>query len=247
MIRAREWQLIRLDPPNAGQEFSAQFLAENFSEDASTTWATLNVPKRTAPVEQWIHGDAELVSFTARVYHDPRQDEATRFTGLALDPYSRVQAMKALMAPEKALGRPPKFRFVWGQHEFDCFVESIGGIRYDTPRDNGEVRGAVFDVRLRKAGDDYELEATDPSAPVPKSRHKPVPFSGTFESLAGAYYGDPMIGVLVRQDSKLAFPAPGVVVALERIQNYAGRPATARSYALSDSTLASFLAASSAL
>ena len=222
-----KWTLTRVDAPR-GDKITGQFVAQEFSEEISTTWVSLPIPRRVYPHEQWVRGEAETATFIARLW-------AEKFTN---DVLKDVNKIKATIAPDTKLGRPPIWRFAWGQIEFDCVVTSLGGVRYDELWADGRIKGVSFPLTLRKIGDPLSLSPTDPSKPPHLSRYKPVVEGDTFESLAAGQYGQGMLGVFLRQDSLVAFPRPPAIVRLPDAKHYRRRPLEPKSFALGGDPLA---------
>lgn len=225
---APRWVLVRFDPPNAGETFEGQFRAESYSEDVSTNWAELVIGQRTEPAIQWTHGDGDGCRF-----------RATFYAGTAVDSIEdKIDALKAAIRPDASLKRPPRFLFAWGRQTRVVVIRSLGGIAYEDLWSSGRAKRVTFDVDLRIVRDSLELEPTDPSKPPHKSRWRPVARGETFESIAATTYGDPMFGVLLRQDSAVAFPRPGERFRLPNARNFAGQAFSPRAYALGDSEAA---------
>lgn len=222
------WRLVRLDPPAVGQMIEGQFQAERYVESASTTWGRLAIPKREAPHIVWIRGEEETSTFGARLYSvDPARDIK-----------AEIAAIKSTIKPDPLLGRPPQWRFVWGQIQLDCVVESVGDVRYDELWQDGRIKGVSFAITLLKVPEALPISPTDPSAPEHLSRYKPIVSGDTYESLARSQYQDPMIGVLLRQEALKAFPKPGDTVRLPNARHFLRKPRRPSAYALGDADAA---------
>jgi hypothetical protein len=208
-----KWMLVRLDLPTIGDTIQGQFQAEDYTEEVSTVWADVPIPKRTAPHIQWVRGDAEIASLRVTLWAET--------LGRSID--GDIQALKDARKRDDFLARPPQFQFVWGLITFPCVVMSVGGIRYNDLWADGRVRGATLELTLRRLEDPLPLSPTDPSAPSPSTRYKPALQGDTYESLALREYDDPNLGVFVRQDSLLAFPGAGAVVAMMPARSFLRR------------------------
>lgn len=217
------WTLTRVDPPR-GEKITGQFVAEEFTESLSTSWVSLPIPRRVFPHEQWVRGEVETATFIARLWAEKGTDDISK----------GIKKLKATVAPDAKLGRPPIYRFAWGQIEFDCVVTSLGGITYEQLWADGRVKGVSFPISLRKIGDPLSLAPTDPSKPPHLSRYKPIVDGDTYESIAALHYGQPGLGVFLRQDGASAFPAPPTVVRLPSAGHYRRRRMEPRAYALGD-------------
>lgn len=136
------------------------------------------------------------------------------------------------LEPVESLGRPPKWHFVCGDLAFDCFVESVGGVQYGRFLTDGVPSYITFSLTLLVADEDYKVPETDPLKPDVRSLLKPMPTGGTYESLAADYYGDPMLGVLLRQEGDEAFPAAGAMVRMPKASIYRSTVPSPKSLAL---------------
>lgn len=218
-----KWALVRVDEPAAGLTIEGQFRAEDYTESVSTTWEDMAIPQRREPVLQWLHGDAEEATFTTKLWAETAIDEVD----------SKVRLIKGAVAPDPTLHRPPLWRFQMGPNfDFDCVVRGVGRVQYTELWSDGRVKGVTFELTLRKVFDLLSLAPLDPSQLPRKSLHKPVVRGGTYESIAGMFYGDPRVGILIRHESTEAFPPPGRFVALPEREYYRRRPIAPQAYAL---------------
>lgn len=224
LFAARYWTLTRVDPP-VGKDFKGQFRPEDYTEDFSTEWAELPIPGRDEPAVQWSGGGAQTITFRATFYAETLLDSIE----------SKITQLKRAIAKDDKLGRPPMFIFTWGKKSELVFLRSIGGIRYSELWLDGRVRKAEFSLLMRIVNDVLTIVETDPTKPPHKSRHKPVIAGSTFESVAAREYGDPKLGILLRQESLVAFPKPGETYALPSTSYFARRAVEPVSYSLGSS------------
>ena len=217
-----KWMLVRIDFPLPGDTITGQFQAEEYSEEVSTVWATVPIPKRSAPHLQWVRGEQETASFRATLWAETLVDNVQ----------STIDKLKTARKRDDALGRPPQYYFIWGGMVYLCVVLSIGGVRYNDLWADGRVRGVTFDITLQKVEDTLPIAPTDPSAPSPSTRYRPALQGDTYEALALREYNDPNLGVFVRQDNLIAFPGPGDVVPMLPKSSFLRRARAPRSYAL---------------
>lgn len=232
------WWLVQLDGAGKGQAIEGQFMPTAYQEaGGNSVWADLAIPQRSSPVSQWMRKELVTVSFQVRFFYDP-DDTSLEIAGIDNSPKARLDRLRACSERDPLLARPAKFRFIWGEVQYDCFVDSVTPVYEDFALADGRVRGVTCAVQLRHANPDLQLKVTDPSKPPPRSRYVPMTEGSTFEALAKQHYGSANMGVLLRQDSKHAFPAAGTVVRMERPQNYLGRQIEPTSYALGSSPAA---------
>lgn len=219
-----KWMLIRLDPPLLGDTIIGQFQAEDYEQSVGARWATQNIPRRKESHIQWVGGVDRIASFTALFWAEAWPDDV----GLTLD------RLKATTDEDTILGRPPRYRFVWGSQSFDCVVLSVGGERIIDHWADGRIKGATCNVELRELRATLDLAPTDPSAPVPSTRYVVAGDLDTWETAALREYGNPNLGAIARQDGQVAFPLSGQVFALPLLSTLRTRQLRAQSVALAD-------------
>jgi hypothetical protein len=220
-----KWMLVRTDPPTIGETIQGQFQAEDYTEEVSTVWASVPIPKRSAPHVQWVRGEEEISTFSATLWAET----------IGRDISGEIAALKAAIKRDDFLTRPPQFTFIWGSIRIPTVVVlSIGAVKYDDLWADGRVRGARFEITLQQLLDPLPLSATDPSAPSPSTRYRPALHGDTYESLALRQYNDALLGVFVRQDSLIAFPQPGDVVPMPSARTYLRRARLPQAYALAN-------------
>lgn len=264
-----KWLLVRLDDPGKGETIQGQFLAEEYTENLSTQWASIAIPKRRAPHTQWVRGEDEQFRFVAQfwalIYKARTQKDSQMSTGssnvsgatstptrvvggTAEAPEAYVEdilpviaQLKTSILPDPLLGRPPRYLFTWGPGiRYEVVVETIGDVRYGELWTDGRFKQVTFSIALRRIWSDEELPGspTDPSKPPHLSLSKPIVDGDTYESLAFRHYSSALLGVPLRQDATLAFPAAGQRVKLPNASNYTRRRLEPKAYSLSQAEAA---------
>ena len=212
MGKTRKWKLVGLDGEMQGKTIKGHFTGEAYTENISTMWGSLAVPKRRTPFTQWMRGEDETVTFECLFFLE--RDIISRgeaIFGLA-DLMDELKTLKKTVLPDKKLGRPPTFRFIMGDIEFDTCVESIGGVVFDELRKDGTVKAFSCSLSLRKIIERASLAVTDPSKLKSASKLVPVVTGETYETIARNEYRAPLVGVMLRniQDSDGTFVNPKV-------------------------------------
>lgn len=231
--KTEKWQLVQLDGDFKGEVVEGQFMAENYVEAVSTRWAEVAIPRRTGPHLQWVRGDMDVGTFDARIWNPSPVDF---LANKKVD--GGIAILRRAVLPDTTLGRPPRFRFVWGVIEYDCVVEAIGDVRFDELWSDGSIKGVTFRLTLLKLYLDLPITPTDPSAPLKLSRYRPMLRGDTYESLALREYDRPDVGIFLRQDATVAFPVAGKIIKLPKASHFATRRRVPKSYALGESTVA---------
>lgn len=183
------WILVDLD---RGEDILGQFIPQDVTKNVSARIDSGESVNRDRPILQWISGEVEEVSFKAKLW-------ASDSTDLTVE--ERLLRLENLVRRNADLKRPPVCTFAWGGLEtlqMDCLVKSIGGVVYDEIRDDGQLRGASLQITLmRYEAPDWTV--TDPTTPEKFTRVRAARRGDTYESIARDEYGDPLLGVLLRQ------------------------------------------------
>lgn len=219
-----KWMLIRLDPPLLGDTIVGQFQPEEYSKPAGAKWATQAIPRRVESHIQWTGSVDRVATFDAIFWAEAWPND------VSLD----ISRMEGTVDEDPILGRPPRYRFVWGGQSFDCVVLSLGGPTILDHWADGRPRGALFRPELRELRATLDLAPTDPSAPVPSTRYVVAGDLDTWETVAQREYGDPNMGAVARQGQTVAFPLSGQVFALPLMSTLRRQQLVARSVALAD-------------
>ena len=184
------WTLVDMDRK---QTFVGQFIAEGVSRQAASNIAVASSPNRQNPIVQWISGREERITFTAKMWAN-NEDESIE---------DRIDRLEQLRNRQDDLRRPPICMFSLGNvrsMSMEVLVETLGGIQYSELRPDGTPRGVTFQIGLIKFVE-LPLEPTDPSSPDNMTRVRRAREGDTYESIAASEYGDPELGILLRQEN----------------------------------------------
>lgn len=198
------WTLVPYDDipgvDSAESIITSPYPPTNASETTSdAVFTTQNIPGRR-PSVQFSHLTDEKFSFKATFIGDPTGtedmgDEATRRQAVLVF----RNKLKATTQVVESLRRPAKYVFTWGSISFVCFVTSVGAIEYTgTQRWNGIVIQHVATFSISLMVDSGILTESIWARAQEPSKHHPTE-GETYEKLAGRLYGDPMLGVPMRQ------------------------------------------------
>lgn len=137
--------------------------------------------------------------------------------------------------PDPEVGRPPVLRFQCGDFTFTGVFTSVSPALSDRWFD-GRVKTAQVAISMseRQWPPPDSRVTSDPTKPPHLSRYVIAKDGDTFESLCRTEYGDPMMGVMLRQDNVMAFPAAGEVVYLPPKSYFANRGLTPDAVQLSE-------------
>ena len=140
---------------------------------------------------QWAGGKLETWTFQTRLFSEHRVDRSAA---------EKLDAIEYLLERQPKMGRPPLVTFYWGialRHGLTCMIDSIGET-FDEIKSDGTLRGVVLDITLKKHTP-YKFEqspTTRERTPLHEVKH-----GETYEMIAYRKYGDPLLGVLLRQEN----------------------------------------------
>lgn len=182
-----------------------QFQPLDSSEDVGAAWASATGMNRDHPILQYSHGEQRGFNFSARLF--AKDSEHTIDEVLAL--------LKQATERDPELKRPPRFNFSWGSVINETVVvKSVGGIKYDSLRNDGSLRGATLQIQLLVYRFiDVELSGK----PEPSTFYGITKTGDQWEDIALREYGDPLMGELLRRiNPAVIFPGqqPGSIVRL---------------------------------
>lgn len=169
-----------------GEEFQGQFPPKNVTHNVGATYGEAFTLNRQNAILQFLHGDSDTITFAARLFAE------TAIVDL-LKPY---QMLVSWARRDPDLLRPPVLLFYIGNATvaMTCVIESLGGIVYHDFRDDGSPRDITFQITLRQYVP-YSLESTESD-----TRYHLAKTHDYYEWLAQREYGDPMLGVTIRQN-----------------------------------------------
>jgi len=130
-------------------EFEGEFLAQNLQETIGSFLGESSTVNKEAPTFQWIRGEAETVSFTARIW---------KSSDLFASVNQEIETLKSFARRDPTLKRAPKVQITIGTDL--SFVGFIRGLRfsYDEIRTNGALRGAIIEISFQKTDIRDELQ-----------------------------------------------------------------------------------------
>lgn len=174
-----------------GTRIVGQFPPEEFVRNVGGVIVDAGAYGRIGPLIQWVAGEAETVSFSAKLWSSHRHDHTAR---------DKLEILERLTKPAEPVKRPPIVRLFWGNAipgGIQCMVQSIGGVKYIDVREDGSPRGIDLQITVKKYTP-FIIDRQSSSAMEQTPRY--VARDGdTYEMIALRRYGDPLIGVALRQ------------------------------------------------
>ena len=190
----RQWYMIVQEDTSLmtrGHRIVGQFTPQQITQNIGANIPEAGGYGRNSPIIQWIGGQLRTFTFQARLFSRHRDDSTAE---------QKLQELEYLMEAHPGLGRPPLVTFFWGiaiPDGFPCFVESLGGINYDEIRPDGSLRGVTLSITLKR-WKQFRFELVVPNRAESTPVHV-VAHGETYEMIAYHHYGDPLLGVLLRQ------------------------------------------------
>jgi len=191
----KQWYMIVQEDTgllDRGKRITGQFTPQQVTQNIGAQIPEAGGFSRPSPVIQWAGGQLRTLSLNVRLFSEHKEDHTAAV---------KLAALEQLVDEyHRETNRPPLVAFFWGVAFPDgipCMVESLGGVTYDEIRPDGTLRGITLSMTLKKWSA-YIFE----QAPLPGLEQTPVHIAKhgeTYEMIAKRHYGDPMIGVLLRQ------------------------------------------------
>jgi len=181
----RSWFLRNEDTK---QTLQGQFEPQGLTENIAQKYAKHGALNRAHPIIQFLSGDVETVSFSARMYV-----RDILFHGAKDD----LQLLKSWGRRDDKLERPPILSFWVGDGHLQiasCVIETLGGINYGRPTAFGGFKDATFNITLLNYVP-YDLEGVDGG----ETRYHRARVRDYYEMLTYREYGSALIGDVIRK------------------------------------------------
>jgi hypothetical protein len=165
-----------------------QFEPENTTENVGSKYAQNNALNRKHPIIQFINGEAETLSFQARLFA-----RDALFSSVKDD----LELLKAWTRRDEALRRPHICSFWVGDGNIamdSCVIQSLSGITYGKPSALGTLKDVILTINLLQY-EPYSLELIEP----PETRYHRAKADDYYEMLCFREYGNAMMGDIIRK------------------------------------------------
>lgn len=180
------WFLESVDTPS--ETLQGQFVAKNVVENISNKYARHGSLNRSAPIIQFLSGEADTLSFQAKLFS---QD------AFAFNVEDDLKMLKKFAKRDSSLKRPPILHFWIGDGHLEmtqCIIESLGNITYEDPTSSGAVREVTLTVNLVRYSK-FVFEESEPA----ETRYHRAKEREYYEYLAYYEYGNAMLGDVIRK------------------------------------------------
>lgn len=202
-LKLDNWHLLNGD---TGEQVDGQFPAEDLTKTIGSRWAEKFALNRKNGILQFLHGETEVVSFTA-TFHKKH---------LLANIERDIVILERMAVRDRLFARPPILEFWVGDSFLNmrCVMEPIT-ISYERPGMFGDLRYAKISITLRKFSP-YSVEETGNF----DTRYHPAKAGDYLEMLAWQEYRVPLLGVeLARRHPQIRLaPEVGEIVKLPSIE-----------------------------
>ena len=195
---ADTWWLLNTD---TSEYVYGQYTTE-VQHSVSSSYGESFALSRQAPISQFLHGNTETLAFEGEFFASFAFQEIVK----------QVKTVQSWTRRDPSLGRPPVCYF-WIGNQYanmqSCFVQTANA-KYEKPTQMGQARAAKLAVSLRA----YRPYSLDETANF-DTRYHLAKLGDSYEKLAAREYGNPMLGVELRQrhpDKRVI--SPGDVIKL---------------------------------
>lgn len=202
-IKLDNWHLYNGD---TGEQIDGQFPAQELTKTVGSRWSEKFALNRKNGILQFLHGETEVVSFTA-TFHKKHV-----LANIERDMIS----LERMALRDRMYGRPPILDFWVGDSflSMRCIMEPVT-ISYERPGPLGDVRHATVAITLRK----FSPFSVDETGNF-DTRYHPAKAGDYLELLAWAEYKQPILGVaLAKRHPQIRLtPKIGEIVKLPSIE-----------------------------
>lgn len=176
------WFLGNVD---TGEQYQGQFPAEEVAHEVGATYGDVHSLNRQSAITQFLHGNIETLSLPTRLYAETAIDNL----------WDSLKMLLSWVKRDESLQRPPVLLFWIGDAtvSMTCLLESVSGITYHSFRDDGSPRDVSFTLNLREFVDYLPFETG-----AGETRYHRARLHDYYEWLTQREYGDPMLGVVIR-------------------------------------------------
>lgn len=181
-------------------EIVAQFNPTEVDIEKSVTYAEQEIPGLNAPLQQFVHGDAERLSVELFFdVYEPRAEDQPDDVRVLTDRINRLALV------DGDLHAPPVVQFAWGTITFRGVIQNADTTFTLFSGDGVPVRARV-NVTFQEYTPPSEQLAEEPRHSADRlSVHRVRP-GDTLPGIAGKEYGDPTAWRLIADENELVNP-----------------------------------------
>jgi len=212
MLSLKSWTLKNTED---GTTLKGQFPAEDVTRSVGGNWSEIQALNRSNAFLQFLNGKSQTLSVQSRFFKRDMFDDS---------PVDKVEKLIEWTQSTIRFRRPPMLTFILGDGlglQMDCVCTGVTGIKYGMPNSLGGIREVQFTMEFlrvsgRQTAFSSEQEVTD-------TRYAHAKDGDYYELLCQEEYGDPMIGVIIRQRNPTKpLLSAGDIIALPALEGVRG-------------------------
>jgi LysM repeat protein len=166
--------------PDDGDPIPVLFNPTQYSLDKGNQIAEIGIPGLASPILQYVRGNARTL--TMELFFDTYEQQT--------DVREHTDEIYGLLGIESATHVPPVCTFTWGQFNFRCVLERVGG-RFTLFLADGTPVRATLNVTFKEFIDvEIEVRST-PTQSADHTKTRTVKRGDSLSSIAAVEYGDP--------------------------------------------------------
>jgi hypothetical protein len=193
LAKALSLKVWKLHNHTKNETVEGQFAAEDVEMNVGGTWNKIQALNRQSAFLQFINGTTQTLSVHSRFFRLNMFDDS---------PVDKFEKLAEWCGMDAKVRRPPLLTFSLGDGlglQRDVLLVKLSGVRYGRPNALGGIREVEFTMEFIRWSDTvfFNPEAKE----VTDTRYARVKQGEYQELLAAREYGDPMVGVVLRQDA----------------------------------------------
>lgn len=230
LLSLKTWTLKNVD---TGEIIRGQFPPDDITEEGNgSNFVQIQALSRANTIIQFINGKTPTLTVNSRFFKRDLLDDSP------IDKIAKLKSwatMDALAASAGIRLRPPLLTFYLGDGlgvQMDCVMTEVANIKYTQPNALGGIRQVTFEMKFLQVSGS-QTAASDEKE-VTDTRYVHCKSDDYYEKLCAVEYGNPMIGVVIRQRNPTkGLLKAGDIIALPAAAGIAGSTPTQQSIALS--------------
>jgi nucleoid-associated protein YgaU len=168
--------------PKDGDPIQVLFNPTQYSLEKSNQIAEVGIPGLGSPILQYVRGNTRTLALELFFDTYEQREDVSHYTN----------KIYRLLGIESQSHVPPICRFTWGEFNFDCVVQSVGG-QFTLFLGDGTPVRATLNVSLKEY---VPVEVTVRQTPTESSDHtktRLTKLGDTLSGIAAVEYGDPAL------------------------------------------------------
>lgn len=165
--------------PKGKAKIPVLFNPTQYSLDKGNQIAEIGIPGLSAPILQYVRGNSRTLSVELFFDTYEQQSDVRQYTN----------QIYGLLEIDRDTHAPPLCTFTWGNFNFTCIVERVGG-RFTLFLANGTPVRATLNVTFKEFIDVTIAVRANPTQSADHTKTHTVQRGNTVSSIAAAEYGD---------------------------------------------------------